>query len=108
MGKRLIYLYALLLFASYVCCQNLNYRSFRNIIPSSEASTVNCFVQDTQGLIWIGTNKGLFCYNGYSTQQHFVFGEKTNTLIHAIVTYGDSHLYLCTDNGILIYNYKTD
>ncbi|MDR1090622.1 MAG: response regulator, partial [Prevotella sp.] len=39
---------------------------------------------------------------------HFVFGEKTNTLIHAIVTYGDSHLYLCTDNGILIYNYKTD
>lgn len=108
MGKRLIYLQALLLLASYVCCQNLSYRSFTNIIPSSEASTVNCFAQDTQGLIWIGTNKGLFCYNGYSTQQHFVFGEKTNTLIHTIVTYGDSHLYLCTDNGILIYNYKTD
>lgn len=88
--------------------QKLNYQTFTNITPHPEASSVYCFAQDAQGLIWIGTNKGLFSYDGYSTQQHFLFGEKSNTLIHSILVDQDCYLYLGTDNGILIYNYKTD
>lgn len=108
MYKNLIYIIIFLLFSSGSWGQTLNYQTFTNIIPSTEASTVNCFTQDTQGLIWIGTNKGLFSYDGYSTQQHFTFGEKSNTLVHSMMVDGHTNLLLATDNGLLIYNYKTD
>ncbi len=81
---------------------------YQHYPPSAEASTVNCFAQDAQGLVWIGTNKGLFSYDGYSAQQHFTFGEKSNTLIHSMLVYGECNLLLATDNGLLIYNYTTD
>ncbi|MBB4038049.1 signal transduction histidine kinase/ligand-binding sensor domain-containing protein/DNA-binding response OmpR family regulator [Dysgonomonas hofstadii] len=108
MYRNLIYIIALLLFSSGSWGQKLNYQTFTNIIPSAEASTVNCFAQDAQGLVWIGTNKGLFSYDGYSAQQHFTFGEKSNTLIHSMLVYGECNLLLATDNGLLIYNYTTD
>jgi len=69
---------------------------------------VHCFAQDNQGLIWIGTNKGLFSYDGYSTKQHFTFEDSTNTLIYSILIYDSSYLLLGTDNGLLVYNYQTD
>ena len=39
--------------------QKPDYRLFDNISLGTEASVINCFLQDTQGLIWIGSNKGL-------------------------------------------------
>ncbi|WP_029902483.1 two-component regulator propeller domain-containing protein [Prevotella sp. 10(H)] len=108
MQKCFFHILFVLLFSSSLWCQNRNYQTFKNIIPNSEASTVHCFAQDTQGLIWIGTNKGLFSYDGYSTQQHFTFGDSTNTLIYSILIYDSSYLLLGTDNGLLIYNYQTD
>lgn len=50
--------------------QQANYQIFENINLSTEASVTNCFLQDEQGMIWIGSNKGLFSYNGYSVQSH--------------------------------------
>ncbi len=37
--------------------QKPDYRLFDNISLGTEASVINCFLQDTQGLIWIGSNK---------------------------------------------------
>ncbi|NDV94279.1 hybrid sensor histidine kinase/response regulator [Dysgonomonas sp. 521] len=108
MHRSLVYIIIFLLCSSNFWGQVINYQAFINIIPSAEVSTVNSFVQDNQGLIWIGTNKGLFSYDGYSAQQHFTFGEKSNTLIHSMLVYEDYYLLLATDNGLLIYNYKTD
>ena len=65
--------------------QKINYQAFKNISLGSEASVVNCFAQDSQGLIWIGSNKGLFSYDGYSSQPHFTTNEKSNTLIYCII-----------------------
>ncbi|WP_236263938.1 two-component regulator propeller domain-containing protein [Dysgonomonas sp. Marseille-P4677] len=86
----------------------MSYQSFNNINLSAEADVINCFVQDTQGLIWIGSNKGLFSYDGYSSQPHFSLKSKANAQIYCILVVGDSHLYLGTDNGVLFFNYKTD
>lgn len=88
--------------------QKSDYRLFHNISLGAEASFISCFLQDTQGLIWIGTNKGLFSYDGYSSQPHFVFGERVNTWIYCGVVADSTYLYLGADNGLLIYNYKTD
>ena len=61
--------------------QKVNYQQFDNIYLGAEASVISCFLQDSEGLIWVGSNKGLFSYDGYSTQQHFTYGERTNTRI---------------------------
>ena len=105
-----------ILFLLCACCiqsstaygQKVNYQQFDNIYLGAEASVVSCFLQDSEGLIWIGSNKGLFSYDGYSTQQHFTYGEINNTRIYCGVIIDNTYLYMGTDNGILIYNYRTD
>lgn len=88
--------------------QKPDYKLFENISLGTEASIISCFLQDTQGLIWIGSNKGLFSYDGYSIQPHFTFGEHSNTRIYCGEVIDSTYLYLGADNGLLIYNYRTD
>lgn len=88
--------------------QSNTYQSFENIGLGPEASVINCFLQDNQGLIWIGSDKGLFSYDGYTVQQHFTPGEYSNSYINCGVIVDSTYLYLGTDNGLLIYNYRTD
>ena len=88
--------------------QKSDYRLFDNISLGTEASVISCFLQDTQGLIWIGSNKGLFSYDGYSSQPHFTFGERSNTRIYCGTVVDSTYLYMGADNGLLIYNYRTD
>ena len=105
-----------ILFFLCACCiqsstaygQKVNYQQFDNIYLGAEASVISCFLQDSEGLIWVGSNKGLFSYDGYSTQQHFTYGERTNTRIYCGIIADNTYLYLGTDNGILVYNYRTD
>ncbi|MDO4164753.1 MAG: two-component regulator propeller domain-containing protein [Bacteroides sp.] len=85
-----------------------NYQSYRNISLGAEASVISCFLQDTQGMMWVGSNKGLFSYDGYSAQAHFTFGEHNNTRIYCGAVIDSTYLYLGADNGLLIYNYRTD
>lgn len=101
----LLFLYLCL---SDVYGQKTGYQIFENIGLGTEASATSCFLQDNQGLIWIGSNKGLFSYDGYNTQAHFTFNEQSNTRIYCGVMVDNTYLYLGADNGILIYNYKTD
>lgn len=88
--------------------QKPDYRLFENISLGTEASVISCFLQDTQGLIWIGSNKGLFSYDGYTAQPHFTFGERSNTRVYCGEVIDSTYLYLGADNGLLIYNYRTD
>lgn len=109
MQKRVFYTLLLLyLCLSDVYGQKTGYQIFENIGLGTEASATSCFLQDSQGLIWIGSNKGLFSYDGYNTQAHFAFNERSNTRIYCGVIINNTYLYLGADNGILIYNYKTD
>ena len=93
---------------SWAWGQKTTYRTFENTGLGSGASVISCFVQDNQGLIWIGSDKGLFSYDGYTTQPHFTFDERSNTHIYCGVIVDKTRLYLGADNGILIYNIRTD
>ena len=88
------------------------YREFDNVYLNSDASVINCFIQDRQGFIWLGSDKGLFSYNGYTMQRHiFSFTESknpSNTKINCGILLDTDHLCLGFDNGIMIYNLKTD
>ena len=83
------------------------YRQFENIELGSEAFAVGCFLQDSQGMIWFGSDRGLFSYNGYSIQSHFTSGEQSNTRIHCGITLGQDTLILGGDKGILIYECRS-
>lgn len=99
----------LFLFLSFLASgQTITCESFDNISLGPEASVINCFLQDDMGLIWIGSDKGLFSYDGYTVQQHFVPGEYSNSHIYCGVIIDSTYLYLGADNGLLIYNYRTD
>ncbi len=109
MNKILIALYLLaILSLGDVVAQNSSYLSFANINPGTGASSISFIMQDHQGLMWIGSNKGLYSYDGYHFQAHYVFDEKSNTRIHCGVEVGKQYLYLGADNGVLIYNLQTD
>ncbi len=103
----LIFLY-LILYAAHSNGQSANYQTFDNINLGADATSIGCFLQDNNGLIWIGSDKGLFSYDGYSARQHFRFGTPQNARIHCGLTVGSKYLYLGSDDGIHIYNYHTD
>ena len=92
----LFFLYASCILSNSAYGKKVNYQQFDNIYLGAEASVVSCFLQDSEGLIWIGSNKGLFSYDGYSTQQHFTYGENNNTRIYCGVIIDNTYLYMGT------------
>lgn len=88
--------------------QGNSFQTFENIHLSPDAAVVGCLLQDVQGLMWIGTDKGLYSYDGYSPRQHYIFGENNNTRIYCGLAIDSTRLLLGSDNGLLIYNYQVD
>lgn len=88
------------------------YNDFDNFYPAADASVVNCFVQDKQGLIWVGTNKGLYSYNGFVVTPHVYVPEhspiQAETRINCGLMLDATTLCLGSDNGMLIYDIRTD
>lgn len=110
---RLFFLFFFLIFqvmpAQFLFAQKSDdYQRFSNLSLGTEASIIGCFLQDAQGMIWIGSNKGLYSYDGYSTQSHFQFGDRSNTRIYCGAVIDSTYLYMGADNGLLIYNCRLD
>lgn len=67
------------------------------------ASTVCSISQDRDGMMWIGTDRGLFSYDGYRMVPRFTQGSAQNVRIYSMYIEGDI-IYMGTDNGLLLYN----
>ncbi len=109
MHKRFLYIFILLqLTVLQTYGQRTDYQLFENISLGSEAAVASCFLQDDQGMVWIGSGKGLQSYDGYTTQLHFEFDQRSNSRIYCGIRVDNERLFLGSDNGLLIYNYHTD
>lgn len=86
--------------------QQISYKTYDNIGLILEAISINCFAQDNQGLVWIGSNKGLFSYDGFSAQDHS--SDSTNTHVHCIIVKDEDTFILGTDKGIFFYDLRQD
>ena len=64
------------------------------------AQTVCAITQDSDGMIWLGTDNGLYSYDGYHGYRHFQEHTFCNTRVNALGFEGRM-LYLATGNGIL-------
>ncbi len=67
------------------------------------ASTVCCISQDREGMMWIGTEHGLYSYDGYRMVPRFGQGSVQNVRIYSMCVKGDT-IYMGTDNGLLLYD----
>lgn len=67
---------------------------FEQITLPYEANIVNYIFQDTQGMIWLGTKRGLFTYDGY-TAHRIAEGN-----IHAIESTDERTLCFGDDSGL--------
>ena len=42
-------------------------------------------------MIWMGTDKGLFSYDGYSVHPHFSYGDRSNSWIYCGIIVGENY-----------------
>lgn len=78
---------------------------WKNISVGGKKTTVFCLFSDSRGLMWLGTNSGLYFYDGIST--HAVGdNEMFGVQIYAIVE-SNGYLYMGSNNGLLRYEYSS-
>ena len=79
--------------------------SWRNIAVDSKKMAVFCIMRDSHGLMWLGTNNGLYFYDGVAT--HPVgMRELAGTQIYSLVE-RDEALYIGSNNGLKRYDYRS-
>lgn len=106
-----VYFYCLLLcslLSGTVFGQSADYSRFRNISLGTSANTVHSFAQDSLGMLWVGSNNGLFNYDGYSLQAVTDAGSPFQTFIYCITLIDSKRFALGTGQGVRIYNYQAD
>lgn len=88
--------------------QTNSYHMFDNYKPSIEANSVRCFLEDPQGLIWVGTNGGLFSFDGYNTYPHSKGLTSAKSLINCAIQISNNYLLLGSETGLLLFNIVLD
>ncbi len=66
---------------------------------------VSAIAQDKYGMMWLGTDRGLYSYDGYRAVSRLMSDSLANVRIYAICIDNDM-IYLGTDNGLLIYDIR--
>lgn len=102
-----IILILLCLFVS-VNIKGQTYNSFVRVSMDAGASMVTGIIEDSNGMIWMGTNKGLYSYDGYTAYPHNMGLQNMKTNVYCGTDVGGNRLYLGSDNGLIVYNYRTD
>ncbi|MBN2167522.1 MAG: response regulator [Marinilabiliaceae bacterium] len=107
MLKRIFQLF-LIIYPLCVNAQVHNYRVFDNYKPDDGANSVRFILQDSLGLIWFGTDKGLYSFDGYTAYPHYSPGNISNCVSNCGLFISNNHLLQGTEFGLLLYNIKTD
>ena len=71
------------------------------------SQTVFSIAQDKMGLMWLGTENGLYCYDGYHDYPLSVEHTVSQSRVNALAFRGDS-LFLATGNGLLVYDVRSN
>ena len=76
----------------------------------AEASSVCSVAQDERGVLWFGTDNGLFAYDGYRTitptqQLNTSPPHHLTTRIHSMLMLHDV-LYMATERGLMVYDIR--
>lgn len=86
--------------------RNQSYQTFKNISLPVEANLVNTIFQDDRGMVWLGTFRGLYSYNGFDLHEYVDELHPDGNSVFSIVQIPDERLCLGTDNGIRFFDLK--
>ena len=70
-----------------------------------DASTVLAVEQDGQGIVWLGTERGLYSFDGYQCYPRYRAHTFSESRVHCILRIGQ-RLYLGADDGLLVYDIR--
>jgi ligand-binding sensor domain-containing protein/signal transduction histidine kinase/DNA-binding response OmpR family regulator len=112
-SKKIIFYLCLLLLETaipHAFAHGVKYHEFTPIDRrvGMDASIVYCAVQDHQGLIWMGTNQGLYSYDGYSARYHSSPLQGHNGVIYCAFMPDSMHIWLGGESGLVVFNTLTD
>lgn len=79
--------------------------TWKNVTVEGKKTAVYCIYRDSRGIMWIGTNIGLYFYDGV-TVHPVCIKDLSGTQIHALAEYGGK-LYLGGNNGLMVYDYSS-
>lgn len=84
----------------------LNAQRFVNVSLDG-AQTVCSIQQDGQGMMWLGTENGLYCYDGYHSYKQYTEHTFSNTRVYAMAV-DREQLFLATDKGMMCFNLQSN
>lgn len=74
-------------------------------------STIHTIAQDSIGFHWVGTEDGLFRFDGTSFESFYEIGTR-NTIpgstVNKILVDNNNRVWILTNNGVGLYDYETD
>jgi ligand-binding sensor domain-containing protein/AraC-like DNA-binding protein len=82
-------------------------RRFETIAGEGDANTIYSILPDNRGMVWFGTNQGLYLFDGYSLHRRYTPGSRQNAHIYCGVEYNGRY-YLGGNNGLLVYDMDSD
>ena len=86
---------------------NVTWNNFYNMKLPYDANVINTIYQDSNGLIWIGTKRGLVNYNGYNYHLCYYGKNMPDENTVQTIVQSNNFLYVGTDNGIRKLNLLT-
>ena len=102
---RIVYLIILsFLFPTSIVAQGKNPYLFRNWALEN-AAPIFSVEQTKDGLLWLGTQKGLYSYDGYRFVSHI--SANSPTMIYCQLVVG-TQLYLGCENGVVLYDMENE
>lgn len=78
--------------------------TWKNITVDGKKTAVFCMFRDSRGIMWIGTNSGLYFYDGVTVHpvgQNELFGTQIYSIIER-----EGQLFIGCNNGLLVYDYE--
>ena len=79
--------------------------SWKNVTVDGKKTAVFCIFRDSRGIMWLGTNSGLYFYDGITTHpigETEIFGTQVYSIVEK-----DDRLFIGSNNGLLTYDYAT-
>jgi len=83
-----------------------------NALPDITSRQTTAILEDSLGFLWVGTEEGLFRYDGQTVYPYLKEKESSKTLpsnhINTLLLDRDNNLWIVTSSGICRYNYEYD
>ena len=100
--------------SSWIFCQNNPHISLSKVTPDGGIaySQVTSIIEDSKGVMWFGTNNGLFSYNAVRIEKYSYLEKDSSTIstnrINSLFNDHAGNLWVATEKGLCSYNSRND